>query len=311
MTERTMILATMSDSDDDVPLGSRMPALVKKATAKRDDSDSDDDVPLGARLPKPKPAKKSKSSSKPKPAKKRKAESDSDDTPIGSLLKDGKETKDKGKKDSKRASVGGARKKAKTGSRTASTKGKKMWKTLVHAGVVFPPAYEPHGVPLTYDGVDVVLLPHEEEVACFFAVMKDTDYAQKDVFTKNFFEGFKKVLRAGPHKHITTFSKCDFTKMYMWHLTEREKRKNVTNEEKKAAKVEKDAVEEKYCWATIDGRREKVGNYRVEPPGLFRGRGEHPKMGRVKKRIMPEDIIVNIGKGAPVPPPYQDTSGKP
>ena len=280
-----------------------MPALVKKATAKRDDSDSDDDVPLGARLPKPKPAKKSKSSSKPKPAKKRKAESDSDDTPIGSLLKDGKETKDKGKKDSKRASVGGARKKAKTGSRTASTKGKKMWKTLVHAGVVFPPAYEPHGVPLTYDGVDVVLLPHEEEVACFFAVMKDTDYAQKDVFTKNFFEGFKKVLRAGPHKHFTTFSKCDLTKMYVWHLPEREKRKNVTNEEKKAAKVEKDAVEEKYCWATIDGRREKVGNYRVEPPGLFRGRGEHPKMGRVKKRIMPEDIIVNIGKGAPVPPP--------
>ena len=49
MTERTMILATMSDSDDDVPLGSRMPALVKKATAKRDDSDSDDDVPLMTR----------------------------------------------------------------------------------------------------------------------------------------------------------------------------------------------------------------------------------------------------------------------
>ena len=26
----------------------------------------------------------------------------------------------------------------------------------------------------------------------------------------------------------------------------------------------------------------QVGNFRVEPPGLFRGRGEHPKMGKLK-----------------------------
>jgi hypothetical protein len=28
----------------------------------------------------------------------------------------------------------------------------------------------------------------------------------------------------------------------------------------------------------------QVGNFRVEPPGLFRGRGEHPKMGLIKVR---------------------------
>jgi DNA topoisomerase-1 len=28
----------------------------------------------------------------------------------------------------------------------------------------------------------------------------------------------------------------------------------------------------------------QVGNFRVEPPGLFRGRGEHPKMGMIKVR---------------------------
>ncbi|KAK2998133.1 hypothetical protein RJ639_025364, partial [Escallonia herrerae] len=44
-----------------------------------------------------------------------------------------------------------------------------------------------------------------------------------------------------------------------------------------------------------------VGNFRVEPPGLFRGRGEHPKMGKLKKRIRPSDITINIGKGAPIP----------
>jgi DNA topoisomerase-1 len=45
----------------------------------------------------------------------------------------------------------------------------------------------------------------------------------------------------------------------------------------------------------------QVGNFRVEPPGLFRGRGEHPKMGKIKKRIYPRDITINIGKGTPVP----------
>ena len=39
----------------------------------------------------------------------------------------------------------------------------------------------------------------------------------------------------------------------------------------------------------------QVGNFRVEPPGLFRGRGEHPKMGKVKTRIFPRDIVINIG----------------
>ena len=39
----------------------------------------------------------------------------------------------------------------------------------------------------------------------------------------------------------------------------------------------------------------QVGNFRVEPPGLFRGRGEHPKMGKLKRRIYPRDITINIG----------------
>lgn len=48
----------------------------------------------------------------------------------------------------------------------------------------------------------------------------------------------------------------------------------------------------------------------MEPPGLFRGRGEHPKMGKLKKRIFPGDITINIGEGAAVPThPYPGQSG--
>lgn len=43
------------------------------------------------------------------------------------------------------------------------------------------------------------------------------------------------------------------------------------------------------------GPAAQVGNFRVEPPGLFRGRGEHPKMGMMKRRIHPRDITINIG----------------
>ncbi len=39
----------------------------------------------------------------------------------------------------------------------------------------------------------------------------------------------------------------------------------------------------------------------MEPPGLFRGRGEHPKMGALKRRILPEDVTINVAHDAVVP----------
>lgn len=64
-------------------------------------------------------------------------------------------------------------------------------------------------------------------------------------------------------------------------------------------------------WAIVDGVKEKVGNFRVEPPGLFRGRGEHLKMGKLKKRIFPKDITINIGKDALIrSPQYPGKAGK-
>ncbi|KAF9597413.1 hypothetical protein IFM89_018608 [Coptis chinensis] len=77
--------------------------------------------------------------------------------------------------------------------------------------------------------------------------------------------------------------------------------KEIGGLEKKLMKEEKMKQEEKYMWAIVDSVKEKVGNFRVEPPGLFHGHGEHPKIGKLKKRIRPRDITINIGKGAPVP----------
>jgi hypothetical protein len=48
------------------------------------------------------------------------------------------------------------------------------WHTLEWpAGPKFPPAYEPHGVKLIYDGEPVDLTPDQEEVASFYASLLD------------------------------------------------------------------------------------------------------------------------------------------
>ncbi|KAA8529663.1 hypothetical protein F0562_034237 [Nyssa sinensis] len=155
------------------------------------------------------------------------------------------------------------------------------WTTLVHNGVIFPPPYKPHGV------------------ATMFAVMLDTDYMNKPKFKENFMTDWRKIL--GKTHVIQKLEDCDFSTIYEWHQKEKEKKKQMSTEEKKVLKEEKLKQEEKYMWAIVDGVKEKVGNFRVEPPGLFRGRGEHPKMGKLKKRICPSDITINIGRDAPIP----------
>ncbi|KAI9188080.1 DNA topoisomerase 1 [Blastocladiella emersonii ATCC 22665] len=179
------------------------------------------------------------------------------------------------------------------------------WTSLSHNGVYFAPEYVPHGVPLLYDGNPVQLGAEAEEVATFYAAVVGTQHEENEIFRKNFFDDFTEVLeRSEPAScPIKQLDLCDFSRIVDHLAAERERKKAATKADKEAAKKEKADLDEKYGWATIDGRREKIGNYRVEPPSLFRGRGAHPKAGKLKKRVVPEDITINIGPNDPVPPP--------
>ncbi|KAK9057955.1 hypothetical protein SSX86_022794 [Deinandra increscens subsp. villosa] len=254
---------TKSDSDDD----------------DEDDDDSDDDLPISQRR-----KNQASSSSKPSSSKQKVIKKNS-----SSLNQTNKKSKKvvKNSKYSKPSKVP-----------PGSGEGQK-WSSLVHNGVIFPPAYKPHGVKMLYKGKPVDLTPEQEEVATMFAVMLDTDYMTKPKFKENFWGDWRQIL--GKNHLIQNLDDCDFKPIYEWHQSEKEKKKQMTTEEKKALKEEKMKLEEKYMWAVVDGVKEKVGNFRVEPPGLFRGRGEHPKMGKLKKRIHPSDITINIGKDAPIP----------
>lgn len=184
--------------------------------------------------------------------------------------------------------------------------GPERWQTLEHNGVLFPPPYEPlpSYVKMYYAGQPVNLPAAAEEVAGFFAAMLDTDHAKNPVFQKNFFNDFCEVLNqnGGCGVPILDFDKCDFSKMHAHFESLRQEKKNMSRAEKKALKDERDALEEPFRTCLLNGRRENVGNFRVEPPGLFRGRGAHPKTGKLKRRVYPEDITINISDECPIPP---------
>jgi DNA topoisomerase-1 len=81
--------------------------------------------------------------------------------------------------------------------------------------------------------------------------------------------------------------------MFEYYDLKRQEKKNQSNEEKKRMREDKVKNEEKFQYCLLDGRKEKVGNFRIEPPGLFRGRGDHPKTGKLKVRTI-DDLVFRL-----------------
>jgi DNA topoisomerase-1 len=191
------------------------------------------------------------------------------------------------------------------------------WQTLEHNGVLFAPKYEPlpKNIKMLYDGKPITLSPEAEEVATFWVAMMtpgSAHHLENPKFRENFFHDFAEYIKKhgawdaeGNKIQIKSLDKCNFDKMAEFWIARSEatKNKNLSKEEKEAAKAKKEALEAPFMYCMWDGRKQKVGNFRVEPPSLFRGRGEHPKTGKVKARVFPEQITINIGKNAKVPEP--------
>uniref|UniRef100_A0A674MIJ0 DNA topoisomerase I n=1 Tax=Takifugu rubripes TaxID=31033 RepID=A0A674MIJ0_TAKRU len=187
-----------------------------------------------------------------------------------------------------------------------STDGSK-WRFLEHKGPVFAPPYEPlpDKVKFYYDGKLMKLAAPAEEVATFFAKMLDHEYTTKDVFRKNFFKDWRKEMTSEEKSKITDLNKCNFAGMNEYFKAQSEARKQMSKEEKQKIKEDNERILQEYGFCIMDNHKERIGNFRIEPPGLFRGRGDHPKMGMLKRRIRPEDIIINCSKDSkhPKPPP--------
>ncbi|KAL9693563.1 hypothetical protein quinque_012848 [Culex quinquefasciatus] len=300
-----------SDSEDDVPL------------SKRKKKEDDEDFDGGSTKKKVKTEKKDK---KKKRAYESEAEEEDESDDYGAAKKKAKKAKPKPapaavKKENKtkvKTEV-----KQETASPTKGGRKKKQeeeqevwkwweeekredgvkWNFLEHKGPVFAPPYDPlpENVKFEYDGKVMKLSQDTEEVAGFYARMIEHEYTSKDVFNDNFFKDWRKTMTSSEREKIKDLKKCNFKYMHAYFTDLSEKNRNRSKEEKLALKEQNEALVKEYGICNIDGHKEKIGNFRIEPPGLFRGRGEHPKMGLVKRRVMPEDVIINCAKDSVYP----------
>jgi len=284
------------DSDDDVPLAKRKKPAVKRKVESGDDSD---DEPLSKKKAKIKKRRDSyedeedfKPVKKPKSKAAVKKEKNDGGSPTKKMTKKEKELE--------------AEKQVwKWWEEDSALPEGVKWKFLEHKGPLFAPEYEPlpEDVRFWYDGKTLRLTEETEECATFYGRMLDHDYTTKEVFNKNFFKDWRKAMTEKEKDIIRDLSKCDFSEINEHFKKVSEERKNRSKEEKKAEKEKNDAIVEEYGFCIMDGHKEKIGNFRTEPPSLFRGRGEHPKQGMIKRRIQPEDVIINCSKDSAVPVP--------
>jgi len=177
-------------------------------------------------------------------------------------------------------------------------------KQLIHSGVLIPKRYEPKGFHITINGQQVALTPHQEEMAVAWVKKLATDYVKDPVFIKNFFQDFSEAM--GMQDKPLSPEQVDFSEIIGFVEREKQIKANMSKEEKKKQaqerKVLREANKEKYGYAIIDGIKTEVGNYTVEPPSIFMGRGEHPMRGKWKPYIGESDIILNLSPDAPRPP---------
>ncbi len=174
-------------------------------------------------------------------------------------------------------------------------------KQLIHNGVLVP-VYEPKGFTIRYKGKELKLAPGLEEMAVGWVKKLETDYVKDPVFVRNFVQDFSKALGIEIPSKIEDF---DFSEIQRWVEQEKAKRESMSREERKALtevrKKIREANKEKYGYVTLNGERVEIGNYTVEPPCIFMGRGKHPLRGRWKQGATYEDVTLNLSPDAPTP----------
>jgi len=175
-------------------------------------------------------------------------------------------------------------------------------KQLIHKGVLIPDAYSPQGFTIAFRGKPIKLTPLQEEMAVKFAQKFGTPYTEDRTFCSNFMKDFAGVLGIKDKVAVEDF---DWTAIVKWIEAERARKANMSKESKKelaqGRKKVREERKETYGWATVDGARMEIGNYAVEPPSVFMGRGKHPMRGHWKPAITTNDVTLNLSPDAPTP----------
>lgn len=195
--------------------------------------------------------------------------------------------------------------------------GGQRWKTLSHNGIYLGEPYQPHKKPLMIGSEKLVLKPVEEELFTLYATRLAQDTSNPDVrqytqevhFINRYCQDLETMISKATFSKIKPFipkKESDipkFNKMFNKIVDHLKKVKEKTKEEKDAIKKRNIEIKMTYGMSVVDGRKEPIGNFKVEPPGLFLGRGDNPKRGCIKARVKSSDVTINIGNDEKIPVP--------
>lgn len=197
-------------------------------------------------------------------------------------------------------------------------------KSLIHNGI-YVPSYDYKEFSIKIRGHPIKLTSKTEQMAIAWVRKAQSTVSPPDkILYKNFIQDFLTQLRVeNPStnfleqfavEHLRSIDKndfqlancltdagrseIDFSEITLFLEREKQKKLNMDKTEKKRLtqqrKEQREALREKFGYATVDGRRIEIANWTAEPSCIFAGRGDHPRRGKWKEGPREEDIILNL-----------------
>lgn len=171
---------------------------------------------------------------------------------------------------------------------------KYKFKTLEHNGVIFHKNFKPKGRILANE----TLSPLAEEMLYNYTSKLNTIYITNQQFNKNFYQCLKSELTESQKKLIFP---DDYKNLFYELEQDIQDHKLELEKTKEERKIRNEELKNKYGYAYVDGIKEPLGNYIVEPPGIYIGRGDSSLIGLWKYRVNQEDITLNFVSDKPEP----------
>ena len=162
-------------------------------------------------------------------------------------------------------------------------------KEFIWNGPVLAPVFVPSN---QYKLAGDFLSPLAEEMLIQWSIL-DEKYSKDKTYIKNFYSDLKYELTKNQFKlkFPEDFSEI-LSRMKTSHQQFKEDKAAYEKEHKEEIKEKKERIKKEFGTCIIDGKEVSI-QYAVEPPSIFRGRGNNPLSGHWKYRVEYSDIRLN------------------